>query len=400
MVIETRTTQGETRKGSIAQFSVLETIFWASLCTLAFNVLLLRDSGFTSVEVGLMMAINNVVAIIAPIIWGYLADRFNRIKTLFLIANVLVMFSTLVLPLCADRTVLGVPLIAVTMAVFQMAYAGSYSLLDAWVVSMCNERKGKWIYSHIRMWGAVGYAFVSMLLTYVAQQSSIRIAYYTAVVISIGVLIWTCKMPEPESAERLRKEKERVMVFELLKRPKYVLLLVYNFIFHISLYAASTFIPYLMSEVGLDASFASALSGIRGLAEIPIYIASAFLIRKIKPQRILILAGVLYCVEHASYLVATNLSMVIAAQILGGLAYGMFLSVAPQTAASLAPEPLHASSQTLMASLVFAGNIVASFLSGWIIEIGSAEILYTVTAVLQVFVTIFYTASTLVQPIK
>ena len=263
MVIETRTTQGETRKGSIAQFSVLETIFWASLCTLAFNVLLLRDSGFTSVEVGLMMAINNVVAIIAPIIWGYLADRFNRIKTLFLIANVLVMFSTLVLPLCADRTVLGVPLIAVTMAVFQMAYAGSYSLLDAWVVSMCNERKGKWIYSHIRMWGAVGYAFVSMLLTYVAQQSSIRIAYYTAVVISIGVLIWTCKMPEPESAERLRKEKERVMVFELLKRPKYVLLLVYNFIFHISLYAASTFIPYLMSEVGLDASFASALSGIR-----------------------------------------------------------------------------------------------------------------------------------------
>ena len=400
MVIETRTTQGETREGSIAQFSVLETIFWASLCTLAFNVLLLRDSGFTSVEVGLMMAINNVVAIIAPIIWGYLADRFNRIKTLFLIANVLVMFSTLVLPLCADRTVLGVPLIAVTMAVFQMAYAGSYSLLDAWVVSMCNERKGKWIYSHIRMWGAVGYAFVSMLLTYVAQQSSIRIAYYTAVVISIGVLIWTCKMPEPESAERLRKEKERVMVFELLKRPKYVLLLVYNFIFHISLYAASTFIPYLMSEVGLDASFASALSGIRGLAEIPIYIASAFLIRKIKPQRILILAGVLYCVEHASYLVATNLSMVIAAQILGGLAYGMFLSVAPQTAASLAPEPLHASSQTLMASLVFAGNIVASFLSGWIIEIGSAEILYTVTAVLQVFVTIFYTASTLVQPIK
>lgn len=400
MVIETRITQGETRKGSIAQFSVLETIFWASLCTLAFNVLLLRDSGFTSVEVGLMMAINNVVAIIAPIIWGYLADRFNRIKTLFLIANVLVMFSTLVLPFCADRTVLGVPLIAVTMAVFQMAYAGSYSLLDAWVVSMCNERKGKWIYSHIRMWGAVGYAFVSMLLTYVAQQSSIRIAYYTAVVISIGVLIWTSKMPEPESAERLRKEKERVMVFELLKRPKYVLLLVYNFIFHISLYAASTFIPYLMSEVGLDASFASALSGIRGLAETPIYIASAFLIRKIKPQRLLILAGVLYCVEHASYLVATNLSMVIAAQILGGLAYGMFLSVAPQTAASLAPEPLHASSQTLMASLVFAGNIVASFLSGWIIEIGSAEILYTVTAVLQVFVTIFYTASTLVQPIK
>lgn len=400
MVIETRITQGETRKGAIAQFSVLETIFWASLCTLAFNVLLLRDSGFTSVEVGLMMAINNVVAIIAPIIWGYLADRFNRIKTLFLIANVLVMFSTLVLPFCADRTVLGVPLIAVTMAVFQMAYAGSYSLLDAWVVSMCNERKGKWIYSHIRMWGAVGYAFVSMLLTYVAQQSSIRIAYYTAVVISIGVLIWTSKMPEPESAERLRKEKERVMVFELLKRPKYVLLLVYNFIFHISLYAASTFIPYLMSEVGLDASFASALSGIRGLAEIPIYIASAFLIRKIKPQRLLILAGVLYCVEHASYLVATNLSMVIAAQILGGLAYGMFLSVAPQTAASLAPEPLHASSQTLMASLVFAGNIVASFLSGWIIEIGSAEILYTVTAVLQVFVTIFYTASTFVQPIK
>ena len=121
MVIETRITQGETRKGAIAQFSVLETIFWASLCTLAFNVLLLRDSGFTSVEVGLMMAINNVVAIIAPIIWGYLADRFNRIKTLFLIANVLVMFSTLVLPFCADRTVLGVPLIAVTMAVFQMA---------------------------------------------------------------------------------------------------------------------------------------------------------------------------------------------------------------------------------------------------------------------------------------
>lgn len=372
-------------------FSALEAVFWASLSTLAFHVLFLQDCGFSSVQTGTMMAINNVVAIISPLLWGYLADRCGKIRPLFLAANVLLVIATLALPVSRLGAAPAVLPTAAALAVHQLAYAGAYSLLEAWVIGICTERKGKWLYSHIRMWGAVGYSLFSVLLTYAARRFSISFAYYASAVFGLGVFFLVSRLPEGSHVPTdKRDKKETVRPWLLFRSSAYVLLLVYTFILHLNLYAASTFIPYLMAEQGLDQSFASAISGIRGIAELPIYITSAFLIRKFKPQGLLLLTGICYCIEHISYLLFGSMFSIVAAQILGGLAYGMYLSVAPQTARELSPGELHASAQTVIASSIFAGNIIASFLSGWIIELGSARMLYTLTTVLQIVITLSY----------
>ena len=376
-------------EGGKHRYCALEFAFWASLSTLAFHVPMLEGAGFTSLQVGAMMAVNNVVAIVAPVAWGYVADRTGRVVRTFLLATGLVVFMTTALPLVLPIWFLDVPVVSIVMAGYQIGYAGAYSLLDALVVAVCRQNDD-WVYPQIRMWGAVGYFMFTMLLTFAAMRLGYGVVYIICAGLGVALSLGASRLPEPDNRD-VRADNAPIDFRALLGNPLYLLLLGFTLFFHVTLYATSTFVPYLLRDLGLDMTVAGALSGIRGVAELPVYLLGGFLLAKVRrPQSVLVVAGVLYCLENISYLFCDSVWQIVVAQFVGGMGYGLFLTVSPSLAFELAPRELKASSQTLIASVVFAGNIVASIASGAIIDIAGARTLYLCTSVQQLIATGLY----------
>ena len=77
------------RKGVYLSFSSLIFLYWMAMSPLGYNTLLLQSNGFSSGEVGSILAAFAAVGIIAPPIWGYIADRIHSVsKTFFLVFGI------------------------------------------------------------------------------------------------------------------------------------------------------------------------------------------------------------------------------------------------------------------------------------------------------------------------
>lgn len=367
---------------------MLESLFWASLCTLAFHVLFLRDCGFDSVQVGYILAASNVTSCVAPVAWGYLSDCLHSVKKVFLIACTVLAASTFLMPATREMTIGRIPCPAIMLIVYMAAYSGAYSLLDVWIIRICERSAGKLYYSGIRMWGSIGYASACFLLTGIANQRGIATVYYIAVVLAGLLLFWAWKQKEVDYQNKAKARK--MSVRPLLGNRQFLILLAYNFVIHFVVYESSNYMPYLMQEMGLNESLYSAISGLRGLTEVPILVFGSKLGKRLGANRFLMIAGGLYCLEHSLYLVSGSLLHIIILQGLAGIAYGFFLSVSSQRVFELAPQEIGATAQSLMTSFVFIANIAASLLGGYVVGWFGARKLYLFTAILQVSATALY----------
>ena len=66
-------------------FSWVTILFETAYTATAFNTLLLQEQGFSSTQVGVILAVFSIIGIIAPPFWGYLADRIRTIPKAFII---------------------------------------------------------------------------------------------------------------------------------------------------------------------------------------------------------------------------------------------------------------------------------------------------------------------------
>ncbi|MDL2220588.1 MFS transporter [Eubacteriales bacterium OttesenSCG-928-N14] len=396
-----RTVTLDTQQRTIKHnFSILEYLYWGSLCTLAFNVLFLQQCGFDSVQIGTIMAVNNVLGMLSPIVWGYAADRLQSQKRVFLISAAFTATSTVLLPLTMHTRVLGIPLTVPLLGLFMVSYSGSYSLLDGWLVSVVSQHTGKLHYANIRLWGAIGYSSISVLLTFVVRNTQIGVAYYAAAALGLFVLLWAQRQTETGAKLHRPKTREGIRPWILLKNPLFLSMLLLSFGIHFSINASTTFLPYLMDEVGLDKSLFSAVSGLRGLAEVPMLLLGASLLRTVIPSKALSISAILLLIELLCYCVIGAMWQVIALQAVAGLAYGLYLCIAPQYAQQLAPEHLAASAQSMRVTMVFAGNIAASLLGGWIIKQQGAAMLYIIVGIILFLITLVFIASSIVTAKK
>lgn len=377
-------------------FSVLIFLYWAALGTLAFNVLLLQDCGFTSTQVGIVMALNFMTGIVGPPIWGFVADRIRSMKKTFLIVMTATGIMTLLLPITRYVVLGSIPVVALTLPMFTLFRAPTGSLIDGWIVSVCNQYE-RLTYAQIRLWGSIGYAVMAMIFTFFAKQYSIAAPYYMSVVLIAVVVLLAARQPDEQRGQVQQQMAEKVNPLRLLKNYPFVVLLLFNTVLTLCSNASGSFMPYLIEEIGADATLYGVVAGCKALFEVPIMLFGRKLIERYKLSTLVGVVGILYVVEQVSYQFVQTLPQIFAAQCVQGCAYGLYLSVAIQYAYTLAPRELSASAQSMVTTTMFTGSILSSLLGGWLIEVLSIRGLYRVTAMVLVVGLVLYASSFALQ---
>lgn len=151
---------------------------------------LLDARGFTSLEIGEILAVITATKIVAPTLWAQLADRSGKQLTIVKIGALLSLLSfTLVL-----WTVNYWPLMF-SLAMFSLFWTAILPQLE--VMTLNSIRKSAKIYARIRLWGSIGFILAAMLSGELIERYSPEAFTYIGIAILAGLFISTLFSQQP-----------------------------------------------------------------------------------------------------------------------------------------------------------------------------------------------------------
>ena len=128
----------QNKKGRFT-LSVMIFSYWAMMCTNAFHSIFLQNLGFNSIQIGIIMGISYTFGMLFPPFFGYIADKTQNIKIVFLFSVGVVVFSSIAMPLTQGIRFLSLPLPTLLLPIYIGMHSSSYSLMDSWIISVCNH---------------------------------------------------------------------------------------------------------------------------------------------------------------------------------------------------------------------------------------------------------------------
>lgn len=153
--------------------------------------------GFTSLEIGEILAVITATKIVAPTLWAQLADKSGKQLTIVKIGALLSLLSfSLII-----WTVSYWPLMF-SLAMFSLFWTAILPQLE--VMTLNSIRKSAKIYARIRLWGSIGFIIVAMLGGELIERYSAEAFSYIGIAILAGLFFSTLVSQQPR-IKRLTK---------------------------------------------------------------------------------------------------------------------------------------------------------------------------------------------------
>ncbi len=146
--------------------------------------------GFSSLEIGEILAVITATKIVAPTLWAQLADKSGKQLTIVKIGALLSLLSfSLII-----WTVSYWPLMF-SLAMFSLFWTAILPQLE--VMTLNSIRKSAKIYARIRLWGSIGFIIVAMLAGELIERYSPEAFSYIGIVVLAGLFLSTLVSQQP-----------------------------------------------------------------------------------------------------------------------------------------------------------------------------------------------------------
>ena len=333
--------------------------FFASLgIIIPYFSLYLKDQGFGPGQIGIVMGVIQGTKIIAPNLWGWIADVSGR-RTL------VIKLGTLLALLCFSIIFIdpGYALLALIMAFFSFFWNAVLPQFEAATLVTLGE--GVHRYTLIRLWGSIGFILSVVGLGWVFEHYGTESLPWF--VLALLALLWLNAMLLRETSA----EKEQAAggsFWHILGNPAVLALLISCFLMKASHGPYYAFYTIYLEEFGYSRVAAGQLWAVGVVAEIGIFLVMHRWIPRFGAWKLLLAAMLLTVVRWAMIaLLVESTVAVVAAQILHAASFGVYHASAIQLIFQYFPGELKGRGLALYASLSFGlGGALGSFASGYV----------------------------------
>ncbi len=155
----------------------------------------LDGRGFTSLEIGEILAVITATKIVAPSLWAQLADRTGKQLKIVQVGALLSLlsFSFII------WTMSYWPLIF-SLAMFSLFWTAILPQIE--VMTLNSIRRSAKIYARIRLWGSIGFIMVAMVSGELIERYSTEAFSYIGMFILAGLFISTLLSKQPRVANK------------------------------------------------------------------------------------------------------------------------------------------------------------------------------------------------------
>ncbi len=334
--------------------------------------LYLKSFGFNAETIGGLMAILMASRIVAPNIWGWLADRTGeRLR----IVRYGAFFTCLIFVLIFWQE--GAWGIALVMAGFSFFWN---AVLPQFEVLTLTHLKGREeLYSRIRLWGSVGFIAAVMGIGWLLDLVSIR--WLPGIMLGLMVMIWISSL-FVEGKAPARNSNECGFMQQLL-RPQVVVFFLICLLIQFSHGPYYTFYSVLMDSLGYSRTEIGLLWSVGVVAEVLIFILMPRLIGGLGLRKLMIISLLLSVLRWLLIgLIPENLWLMLFAQMLHAVSFGVLHVVGIALVHHYFSPSNHGQGQAMFSSFGFGvGGALGALCSGMMWETLGAAATFCVAAI-------------------
>lgn len=331
----------------------------------------LTSVGYDVVERGYILAANAVVAIIGQFLFGYICDKYKKIKPFFTLAYALLIISALFM-FSFQKQLFWYHLL--TVAIMGGMVKVIMGLNETWMLEADSEH-----YGSLRAYGALGITIGSPAAGFLVDSFGYFALSITLCVISVlcFIFIWIVKDVE-KSGEAI----QLVTLKKLLKNGPYLLLV----FIYLLIYMIGTADQYVVIDKMLEMKAEHSLIGLKwalqSFMEIPLFLLAHRILNKYRPATLLIFGTLMYALKFVLYAWADNSWLIIAAASLQLVTLPVIMLTSKVLIKEITPKELFSSAQ-MFAMAVFIGvsGLITPLITSYLSDIFGYDLtLYLVAA--------------------
>ncbi len=345
-------------RGRGAILRLLYVLFYASgACWSPFFSVYQRQLGLTGLQIGTVAGIRPALVLLSQPLWGVVADLRGRRRTLLV---TMFLASALLLGFLWPG---GFWFILAWSLLYALSTNPVSSLIDSLVLDHLDEQRNS-SYGQFRLWGAVGWALAAYAVGRAIAGRDIRLIFvFAATVMGLGwVLAWRGTGGQ---GGRVALGRSWRGVGALLRNGRLVAFLVLVTLVQVGAASILTFYSVYMTELGAPRPLIGLAFTVQGLAELPLYVAAAGIIRRIGSGKTLALAFLVFAARALLYSVIKAPALAVAVEASHGLSFSLLLVSSVDYVNRQVPKEWRATGQALFQAAYFgAGGLLGNAWAG------------------------------------
>ncbi len=334
--------------------------------------LYLQSIQFSAWDIGLLMSQMQLMRLIGPYLWGWLADGGYRRISIVRLSSCISLVGFLAF-FWFDR--LGSMLVA--MAVMAFFWSASLPLMETLTFDHLRERSAQ--YSRIRLWGSVGFILTVSGTGWLLDHVQVSGVLWVCALILGGILLFALLVPETSLQTGSGAQEP---VARILAQPRVRALLAACFCMSAAHGAYYIFYSIHLAAHGYSKVEVGVLWSLGVVAEILIFLLMPRLTRRFGLRNLLVFSFVAAILRFlGTGWGVSSLMILLLAQVLHAFTFGSYHASAIAAINRWFPGRTQARGQALYSSMSFgAGGLLGGLLSGWVWDDLGAGWTYTLSA--------------------
>ena len=339
--------------------------------------LYLRSLGFDPARIGELMAIPQATKLVAPSLWGWLADHSGqrmRVVRWACLAAALSFGGVY----AAGGSYLG---LALVMLLFSFFWNAALPQFEAVTLNHLGEHVHR--YSRVRLWGSVGFIGAAVGVGFLVQDWGVGLV--PALLWGLFAVLWLNSLLVAE-APTAPLGHAAPPLGQVLRQPAVIAFFIACFLHQAAHGPYYGFFSLYLETCGYSREFIGLMWGLGVAAEVGLFLLMPRWLPRFGPRRLLLVALALAALRWLLIGHFARESPILwFAQTLHAFSFGAFHAVSMHLIHQFFPGALQGRGQALYSSLSFgAGNAVGSLAAGYLWSGLGPTAMYDLAAVLGV----------------
>jgi len=338
--------------------------------------LFLQSNGYSSSQIANVFAVIMGTKIIAPYIWGWLADRTGKRMQIIRIASLFSIVSFAGIFYSTDYLWL-----MLCMVGFSFFWNANLPQFEAVTFSHLGENAHR--YSSIRLWGSLGFVLLVALLGSLIEQYDVGVL--PGVILGLLVFIWFFSFIAPEKPVTSNKVRHGG-IWGILSKPAVILFFIICLLLQVSHGPYYAFFSIYLQDNGYSRTLIGQLWALGVLAEVAVFLMMHRMLPRWGASRLLVVALLLTAIRWVligHYVESTFI--IFLAQLLHAASFGVYHAAAIHLVYVFFPRSMQGRGQALYSSLSFGvGGAVGAYYSGLTWDSLGAALTYDIAAGLAI----------------
>jgi PPP family 3-phenylpropionic acid transporter len=318
----------------------------------------LDGRGFSSQEIGSLLAIITLTRVLGPNLWAAIADKTGR-------GADIVRFGCLLAVLTFTAVYISFSFWALTFSfgIMMMFWTAVLPQLEVITVNSAKDSKGG--YGAIRLWGSIGFIILSLTVGFLLDFFSTEVIVYSSSLCLLALYLSSLFIASPQIVPK--HERVELNEWHKVRSLVFVVFIISAIFLQISFGSFYSFFALYMTDLDYSGKQIGLFIAVGVLSEIGIFLVASRLIAKFGVKWMLIVSLILTAIRWLCLaLVPQFSSAIIFSQMLHSFSFGMTHATSVHFLHTYFATGFQSRAQALYVSFAFGvGGAIGSFIAGY-----------------------------------